>query len=72
MRKELNNMKRIIVPFVIIGGLCLGLKALMKITDAANKELVPLVQQNKKEKESQWFTIDGDLQYRIVDDVKEA
>ena len=65
-------MKRIIAPFVIIGGLCLYFKALMKITDAANKELVPLVQQNKKEKESQWITIDGDLQYRIVDDVKEA
>ena len=65
-------MKRIILPLVIFGGLCLGLNALMKITDAANKELIPLVQQNKKEKESQWITIDGDLQYRIVDDVKEA
>ena len=65
-------MKGIIMPLVIFGGLCLGLNALMKITDAANKELIPLVQQNKKEKESQWITIDRDLQYRIVDDVKEA
>ena len=65
-------MKGIIMPLVIFGGLCLGLNALMKITDAANKELIPLVQQNKKEKESRWITIDGDLQYRIVDYVKEA
>ena len=65
-------MKGFIAPLAIFGGLCLSLKALMKIADAANKELVTSIQQNKKEKESQWITIDGDLQYRIVDDVKEA